>query len=127
MRNRITAILCGAMLCFGAAMSANAGSIVDTDTDLIPDVFDNCPFHPNGPGGSTGSCSNQEDTDGNGFGNPCDGDLNNSGLTDGVDFTLMFGLLFQAGNAGDLNCSGLTDGVDFTLMFDRLFKVPGTL
>lgn len=127
MKNRFIAIFCGAMLCFGAAMTASAGSIVDSDSDLIPDVFDNCPFHPNGPGGASGSCVDQEDTRGAGFGNPCDGDFNDSGLTDGVDFTLMFGLLFLPGNAGDLNCSGLTDGVDFTLMFDRLFKVPGTL
>lgn len=127
MKNRLIAIFCGALLCMGTAMTASAGSIADGDTDRIPDVFDNCPFHPNGPSGSTGFCEDQEDTDDSGFGNPCDGDFNGSGLTDGVDFTLMFALLFLPDNAGDLNCSGLTDGVDFTLMFDRLFKVPGTL
>ena len=127
MKNGIIAIFCGALLCFGAAMSANAGTIDDTDMDDIPDVFDNCVFHPNGPGGASGDCNDQEDTRGAGFGNPCDGDLNDSGLVDGQDFTEMFALLFLPDNAGDLNCSGLTDGQDFTLMFGRLFKAPGTL
>jgi hypothetical protein len=127
MKNGIIAIFCGALLCFGAAMSANAGQIDDTDSDSVPDVFDNCVFTPNGPGAATGQCDDQEDTRGAGFGNPCDGDFNDSGLVDGQDFTDMSTLFLFPGNAGDLNCSGLTDGQDFTAMFGRLFKVPGAL
>jgi hypothetical protein len=126
MKNGIIAILCAVLLSLGLAMTATAGSVADADSDGVPDAFDNCVDTPNGPSAQTGSCDSQEDTDSSGFGNPCDGDLDNSGLTDGVDFTLMFGLLFLPGNAGDLDCSGLTDGVDFTLMFGRLFKAPGT-
>ena len=40
----------------------------DTDLDGVPDVSDNCTLVAN---------SNQRDTQGNGFGNLCDGDLNN--------------------------------------------------
>jgi hypothetical protein len=133
MKNGIIAIFCAILLSFGVAMTASAGAVPDTDGDFVPDLFDNCRDTSNGnpaangPGGGTGSCNTpvQLDTDGDGFGNPCDGDLDQSGLVDGSDTAVMFGLLFQAGNAGDLDCTGLTDGSDVATLFTLLFKNPG--
>jgi hypothetical protein len=134
MKNGIIAILCAILLSFGVAMTASAGSVVDTDGDAVPDLFDNCrdasngnvPF--NGPFGTgSGSCNTPEqlDTDGDGIGNPCDGDLDDSGLVDGSDVSELFGLLFGVDNEGDLDCTGLTDGSDVSKMFTLLFKNPG--
>jgi hypothetical protein len=133
MKNGIIAIFCAILLSFGVAMTASAGSVVDTDGDAVPDLFDNCRDgsngnpSANGPFAAVGACNTPEqlDTDGDGFGNPCDGDLNQSGLVDGSDTSIMFGLLFQAGNAGDLDCTGLTDGSDVSALFTLLFKNPG--
>ena len=36
------------LFAIGFAMSATAGSIADGDSDLIPDVFDNCSTIANG-------------------------------------------------------------------------------
>jgi len=133
MKIGIIAFLCAVLLSLGAAMSASAGTIVDTDGDRIPDVFDNCRTVDNSsfqstPPTGTNRCDAQEDFNNDGLGNPCDGDLNNSGgpIVNGVDFAAMFPLLFVGPNAGDLNCSGgVTNGVDFAAMFPLLFLAPG--
>jgi hypothetical protein len=108
-------------------MTASAGSVVDSDGDAVPDLFDNCRNTPNGPFGATGSCGTavQLDSDGDGYGNPCDGDLDGSGLADGNDVLSLFGLLFGSNNAGDFDCTGLTDGNDVLTMFGLLYTVPG--
>jgi hypothetical protein len=127
MKNGIIAIFCAILLSFGAAMTASAGSVVDSDGDAVPDLFDNCRNTDNGPFASVGSCGTAEqlDSDGDGYGNPCDGDLNQDLATNGLDFTLMFGLLFTGPSAGDFDCSGATNGVDFTELFGLLFTAPG--
>ncbi|MBW1883824.1 MAG: thrombospondin type 3 repeat-containing protein [Deltaproteobacteria bacterium] len=130
MKNGIITVSCVVLLSLGIAMTATAGTVVDTDSDGVPDSFDNCVFTPNGPLAQTGFCNSQEDADANGSGNPCDGDLDGNGIVDGRDFTRFFLLLYHIfpplSNAGDLDCSGMTDGIDFTLFFSRLFKVPGS-
>jgi hypothetical protein len=127
MKNGIIALFCAILLSFGVAMTASAGSVVDSDGDAVPDLFDNCRNTPNGPFGATGACGTpvQLDSDGDGYGNPCDGDIDQSGLTDGNDFLALFGLLFGSNNAGDFDCTGLTDGNDFLTMFGLLYTVPG--
>jgi hypothetical protein len=127
MRTRIIAVVCSILLGFGAALVASAGSVVDTDGDAVPDLFDNCRNTPNGPFAAVGSCgtATQLDSDGDGYGNPCDGDLSNTGNVTGLDFTLMFGLLFIGPSAGDFDCSGLTNGADFTALFALLYTIPG--
>ena len=51
----------------------------DSDGDGIPDTDDNCILHAN---------PDQRDTDGDGYGNLCDGDLNNDGNTNTLDLNL---------------------------------------
>ena len=76
------------LLAIGFAFSANAGSIDDADSDRIPDVFDNCPNHDNGP--DTVPANNQTDLDGDGFGVRCDPDYNQDGSVGVGDFTIFF-------------------------------------
>ena len=53
---------------------------VDTDGDGIPDDTDNCPCVSN---------ALQIDTDGDGYGNRCDADLNNDGTVNAPDFGMF--------------------------------------
>ncbi len=95
------------LIAIGFAFSATAGSIVDTDGDGIPDVFDNCEGIPittrandaaanidsdgDGLGDGCDNCSDygldasQLDTDGDGIGNFCDADFDNNGLVTSAD------------------------------------------
>ena len=57
----------------------------DADDDGVPDSQDNCIYIPNGP--SAPLNNNQLDTDGDGYGNACDADLDQSGFVDAVDLT----------------------------------------
>jgi hypothetical protein len=63
-----------------AAADLDALALVgDSDGDGIPDTDDNCTLHDN---------PDQRDTDGDGYGNLCDGDLNNDGNTNTLDLNL---------------------------------------
>lgn len=145
MKNGIMAFFCTILLSLGAAMTASAGSVIDTDGDAVPDLFDNCsgaspnafqasnPF-PNGPFAATGSCDTpvQLDTDGDGYGNPCDGDFNNDVIpgvpgvyVDATDTLIFFSELFDFNAQSDLNCSGQTDASDLIAYFGLLFGMPG--
>jgi hypothetical protein len=94
--------------------------VLDGDGDGILNASDNCLLIPNGP--SAGVCyvgGVQVDTDGDGFGNPCDGDFNNSGIVDATDFSSpLFLDDFTAGSdsgiGSDMNCSGIVDATDFS-------------
>lgn len=66
--------------------------LIDTDGDGIVDSVDNCLVAQN-PG--------QRDTDGDGYGNLCDGDLNNDGSTNTLDLNLH--KLAHRSAAGDAN------------------------
>jgi len=97
------------------------GNGPDTDADGIPDVTDNCTELAN---------ATQCDSDGDGYGNRCDGDLNNDGATDALDTTLHRQQLGQPStgptyNAADLNCNGAVNAQDTTLYRQRLGLPPG--
>ena len=117
------------LLAFGFAMSANAGSIVDTDGDLIPDVFDNCTNVANGPSGDplNPNLFDQVDTDGDGIGNMCDADYDNNNVVDTIDFGVFFtDFLAGTGVHTDANSDGNVDTIDFGSFFTQfLAGVPG--
>lgn len=106
------------LLAFGYAMSASAGAVTDTDTDLVPDQFDNCKNFANGPN----QASNQVDTDIDGYGNACDADLDNVGIATtfvvgGSDFGVFvshFGQSTAAAKESDFTGDGLIGGSDFS-------------
>ena len=107
-------------LCFG--LFASAGSIVDTDADLVPDVFDNCRNVANGPAG--GGCG-PFDGDDDGFGNLCDGDFTNDGLVGGTDFAIFVEMFGSPQPFVDITCDGVVGGTDFGFWLPLFGSVPG--
>jgi probable HAF family extracellular repeat protein len=91
-------------------------SLPDTDRDLVPDRSDNCSGIPN---------PDQRDSDGDGYGNRCDADLDNSGgLVNATDLAL-FRLAFGTTNAhADFNGSGGSVNSMDLAIFRTLFGKP---
>ena len=94
---------------------------VDTDGDTVPDPIDNCTLVPN---------PSQCDSDGDGFGNHCDGDLNNNTFTNSQDYLLFRAQLSQSSdpptyNQADINCNGVVNAQDYLLFRDLLGKPSG--
>ena len=88
----------------------------DSDGDGIPDSRDNCILVPN---------KDQLDTDGDGYGNACDADLNNDGFVNALDLSAMRGQFGKRKVPGDLNGDGIVNSLDISL-FAKLFgKAPG--
>jgi hypothetical protein len=97
-----TGLTCGTTYTYGAwsknGDGTNADEVVlgtastlpcpDTDGDGVPDATDNCILEPNGPLIRDAGGNVQRDTDGDGYGNLCDGDLNNDGATNTLDLNL---------------------------------------
>lgn len=94
--------------------------VKDTDGDTIGDDIDNCTLVSN---------IDQRDTDGDGFGNICDADLNNDGATNFVDFAIFrkeFGKSDSTKNQNeDFNGDGVVNFVDFAIFRDLFGKTPG--
>ena len=94
----------------------------DADRDGVIDGQDNCTSDAN---------AGQLDADGDGYGNLCDADLNNSGLVTTADFGAMLSVLGQsatsspAAAAADLNGSGMVTSTDFGILRNRLNTAPG--
>ena len=91
--------------------------IPDTDRDGVADTSDNCTLVAN-----PGQC----DTDRDGYGNHCDADLNNDGVTNATDVSLYRGWLGVAVpttppfSSRDMNCSGAVNAQDTVLLRNRL-------
>jgi hypothetical protein len=82
-------------------------SSVDNDSDGIVDLEDNCIDVPNGPLIPDAGSNSQVDTDGDGYGNMCDGDLNNDGSTNTLDLNLY--KLAHRTSPGDTNYNANAD------------------
>lgn len=89
----------------------------DTDGDSVPDSRDNCINVAN---------REQLDTDRDGYGNACDGDLNNDGIVNSIDlaqFKARFGT--RGETAADINGDGVVNALDLA-KFRALFATrPG--
>jgi len=88
----------------------------DGDGDGIPDSRDNCMAMPN---------RTQLDTDGDGYGNACDGDLNNDGFVNAVDLALMRRAIGKRNVPGDLNGDGIVNSLDVARFRSLLGRAPG--
>ena len=119
----------------GVRLGPNFRYAGDLDGDGIFDTLDNCKLVPNNDAGtvpnSSGVLKSQLDADHDGYGNACDGDLNNSGLVTSQDNTLLRNVLNQLYNvsptaaSADMNGSGTVTSQDNTLLRNRLNSAPG--
>lgn len=109
----------------GATGSMSAGTVgpaaTDTDSDGVTDEIDNC---------TTKSNAGQVDSDADGYGNACDGDLNGNGFTNAQDFVLFRDQLGAASvapvyNPADLNTNGFVNSADYVLFRALLGSAPG--
>lgn len=99
---------------FDGAVEAEA--LIDTDGDGIPDHLDNCSLIPN---------PDQRDTDGDGYGNVCDADLNNDGIVNQLDSGL-FRAAFGSNDANaDFNGDGIVNQLDAGIFRSQFGRAPG--
>ncbi|MFK8014279.1 MAG: endonuclease/exonuclease/phosphatase family protein [Gammaproteobacteria bacterium] len=93
------------------------GGAVDTDGDGVTDDMDNCTLVVN---------PSQLDTNGDGFGNICDADLNNDGTVNVIDLGIFRTQFFQSGaNDADFNGDNVVNVVDLGILRSRFFQPPG--
>jgi hypothetical protein len=104
-----------------AGVLAHYGPAPDADADGVPDSSDNCTLVAN---------QNQCDSDGDGYGNRCDGDFNDNAATNAQDYVLFRGQLGKPSvapiyNEADLNCNGVVNAQDGVLFRSLLGASPG--
>ena len=105
----------------GVLLLATAGVAPDADADGVPDSIDDCTLVPNGPGQNGG----QRDTDGDGFGNACDPDLNEDGVVNARDLAQLKALFFKHDANADLDGDGVVNAKDLARLKSYFFKPPG--
>ena len=90
---------------------------MDSDSDGIPDSSDNCLVVAN---------ADQRDTNGDGYGNSCDPDLDNNGIVNFVDISLWIPF-FNTATSGDadFNGDGIASFVDYALYAAYFLQPPG--
>ncbi|MBL8225038.1 MAG: thrombospondin type 3 repeat-containing protein [Chromatiales bacterium] len=86
----------------------------DADGDGITAILDNCTMVAN---------ANQRDTDGDGYGNACDGDLNNDGQVNFADLAVFRTLFMTSNPDADFNGDGIVNFADLA-RFRQLFGAP---
>lgn len=99
-----------------AILTAWPAQAADTDGDGVPDNLDNCTLTAN---------PSQCDSNGDGYGNACDGDLDNNGATNAADVVILRSQLGSTGPDADLNCNGYVNAQDRTIQRALLGKPPG--
>ena len=105
--------------------------VPDPDGDGITDVLDKCQVVANGPlGGICYSARIQTDDDGDGFGNPCDGDFSQDGAVNSSDVVIFYADLATGvptpGTGTDMNCDGAVNSSDVVLFNPQISQgFPG--
>ena len=92
------------------------GSCNDADNDQVDDARDNCTNAVN---------ADQRDTNGDGYGNACDPDLDGSGVVTAADYAILRGRMNTTDADADLNGSGRVTAADFTILRGYLNRAPG--
>ena len=98
---------------------------LDRDNDTIDDDFDNCLEIANGPNNTATVGPSQNDTDGDGYGNMCDGDFNQDNFVNSLDLGVFKQRFFTAAPDGDLNGDGIINSLDLGLFKAMFFLAPG--
>jgi hypothetical protein len=68
--------------------------------------------------------ADQRDSDNDGFGNICDGDLNQDNIVNGADLGILFSVFFTADANADLNGDTGVNGADLGSHFSRCSQPP---
>ena len=106
-------------------MACTQAFAVDSDADGVDDSLDNCTMVPNGPLIPDAGGNSQLDTDGDGYGNICDGDLNNAGPVVNITDLGIFRSMFNTTNPdADFNGSGGLVNITDLGVFRSLFNNP---
>ena len=120
MRFSLVALGCAALFAIGLSISAIAGTpLPDTDSDGIPDEWDNCVSTSN---------TDQCDTNMDGYGNLCDADVAapNDGVVGLPDFNLFRADFGSAGALDtDFNCDNVVGLPDFNIFRSAFGGAPG--
>ncbi len=113
-----TAVVPGVVVANGGLTSVSGIALnpIDSDNDGVPDLGDNCTLVAN-PG--------QTDTDGDGFGNICDADFDNSNLVDFQDLLYMASVFRTGDPEADLDSSGTVNVLDYWRLLSLAGKPPG--
>ena len=101
---------------FAGVYLRRPGAGPDTDGDGIADGADNCTLVAN---------ADQRDSNGDGYGNVCDADLNNDGVVNAVDLGIMRSVFFTADADADLTGDGVVNAVDLGSLRAAFFAAPG--
>ena len=88
----------------------------DADDDGVPDNQDNCINKPN---------ADQRDTDGDGYGNICDADLDQSGFVNAIDLAIFKASWHSMDPDANLNSKGNVNAVDLAIFKSLYRKPPG--
>ncbi len=88
----------------------------DTDGDGVPDATDNCIMITN---------PDQRDSNGDGFGNVCDPDLNNNGSVDLTDYSIFRAAFGTSDPDADFNGDNNVDLADYTIFRSLFGQSPG--
>ncbi len=99
--------------------------VPDTDGDGVADTMDNCTLAPNGPLALDAGGNSQLDADGDGYGNLCDGDLNNNGTVNAQDTSIFRSKLGTSDPVADLNGNGYVNAQDSGIFKNMLGLPPG--
>ncbi len=91
--------------------------LLDSDSDGVLDYNDNCTLVAN---------ANQQDTDGDNYGNACDADFNNDMLVNSLDIGLFKAMFFASGDIeADHNGDGVVNSLDIGLFKARFLQPVG--
>ena len=106
-------------------MSTNCPVVRITTATAPPDTQDNCLYVPNGPLAPDAGGQSQRDTNGDGFGNLCDADLNNDGRVTAADYMILRSRLNTTNADADLNGDGQVTARDAQILRGLLNQAPG--
>jgi len=88
----------------------------DADSDGVIDSLDNCTEVAN---------PDQTDSNGDGYGNICDADLDNNGVINFLDVSLFSAAFLSDDADADLNSDGVVNFIDLSLLSESFLGTPG--
>jgi len=102
-------------------------TFADTDSDGVVDNKDNCTLVPNGPLILDAGGNSQRDTDGDGYGNVCDTDINqpNDGITNSLDVGVIKQQFLSSGPDADFNGDAIVNSLDVGVLKQYFLSPPG--